>query len=537
MKGINKLFWWFGMPVALLAPVLPGVAAAQLPVTATQQASPVAMAYSSPAVAQLPVVATQYASPVAMAYSSPVVAQLPVVATQHTPAAAQHTTSAAAQRLPTPAQVAWQQAGFGVVFHYDLHVFDGKPYNQTANRITPVPDYNIFNPSQLNTDQWISTAKAAGAKFAILTVTHETGFALYQSDVNPYCLKAVKWKDGKGDIVADFIRSCRKYGIQPGLYIGIRWNALMGVHDFKVQGTDSVFRQQRQQHYNRMCEGMVKELCTRYGPLFEIWFDGGASDLQDDAPDVLSVVEKYQPNCLFYWSEQRSDARWGGSESGTVSYPCWSSFPYPSMLTRKYPAIAANHFQLAKTGDPNGRYWLPTMADAPLRGYNGRHEWFWEPNDEAHIYPLADLVKMYYHSVGRNATLLLGLTPDTAGLLPAPDVARLQAFGATIRERFEAPVQTSPSLRLSFPEKKQVNQVTISEDITQGERIRQYTLQAKVNGRWKDLYQGTAVGNMRIITFPAVQATALQLQVQESTNTPLIRSFSAYNISGEPIEN
>ncbi|HKI90536.1 MAG TPA: alpha-L-fucosidase, partial [Draconibacterium sp.] len=113
--------------------------------------------------------------------------------------------------VPNRQQLAWQEAELGVVFHYDLHVFDGKKYNQKENRITPIPNYQIFNPAKLNTDQWIKAAKAAGAKFAILTVTHETGFALYQSDVNPYCLKAVKWRNGKGDIVKDFVESCRKY--------------------------------------------------------------------------------------------------------------------------------------------------------------------------------------------------------------------------------------------------------------------------------------------------------------------------------------
>lgn len=104
------------------------------------------------------------------------------------------------------------------------------------NRITPVADYNIFNPEHLDTDQWVVAAKNAGAKFAVLTATHETGFALYQSDVNPYCLKAVKWRDGKGDIVRDFVNSCRKYGIMPGIYVGIRWNSLLGIHNFKAQG-------------------------------------------------------------------------------------------------------------------------------------------------------------------------------------------------------------------------------------------------------------------------------------------------------------
>ncbi|NOY60781.1 MAG: alpha-L-fucosidase [Calditrichaeota bacterium] len=119
------------------------------------------------------------------------------------------------EKVPTlnPAQLAWQDAELGVIFHYDLHVFDNKRYVQSENRITPVADYNIFNPRRLDTDQWIKAAGDMGATFALLTATHETGFALFQSDVNPYCLKAVKWQQGKGDLVRDFIASCKKYGI------------------------------------------------------------------------------------------------------------------------------------------------------------------------------------------------------------------------------------------------------------------------------------------------------------------------------------
>ena len=65
--------------------------------------------------------------------------------------------------LPTPAQLVWQDAELVAVFHYDLHVFDGVKYNQAYNRITPMPDINIFNPEQLDTDQWIRSVKAMGA--------------------------------------------------------------------------------------------------------------------------------------------------------------------------------------------------------------------------------------------------------------------------------------------------------------------------------------------------------------------------------------
>ncbi|HEX5023617.1 MAG TPA: alpha-L-fucosidase, partial [Agriterribacter sp.] len=80
--------------------------------------------------------------------------------------------------VPNNRQIAWQQAEMGVVFHYDLNVFDTAKYKQSDNRIRPIPDYNIFNPAQLDVEQWVVAAKAAGARFALLTATHETGFAL-----------------------------------------------------------------------------------------------------------------------------------------------------------------------------------------------------------------------------------------------------------------------------------------------------------------------------------------------------------------------
>ncbi len=205
----------------------------------------------------------------------------------------------------------------------------------------------------MNTDQWVQAAKAAGCKFAVLTATHETGFGLWQSDVNPYCLKAVKWRDGKGDIVRDFVNSCRKYGIQPGIYVGIRWNSLLGIHNFKVAG-DGEFAANRQAWYKRFCEKMVEELCTRYGDLYMIWFDGGADDPRGDGPDVEPIVNKYQPNCLFYHNIDRADFRWGGSETGTVGYPCWSTFPAPCSHHKRIES-QKDQIALLKQGDPEGK--------------------------------------------------------------------------------------------------------------------------------------------------------------------------------------
>ncbi len=342
--------------------------------------------------------------------------------------------------VPTQAQLSWQDAELAALVCLDLHSFDGKFYVQKDVRVTPVNDYNIFNPQHYDTDQWIRSLRDAGFKIAILTVSHETGFYLHQSDATPYCMKALKWKDGKGDVLKDFKASCEKYGIHPGVYIGIRWNSYYGIYDFKVQGEGS-FAVNRQKNYNDMVERIVEEIFSRYGDWAMVWFDGGAHGPEQGGPDVLSVFEKYQSNSLFYHNLQRADMRWGGSESGMVPYPCWGTFPFVSTGAGESAKkeISRNNFALLKTGDPEGQYYIPAMSDAPLRG-NGGHDWFWEPNREHIINPLDKLVEMYYHSVGHNTTLILGVTPGPDGLMPEPDVKRLKEFGDEIDRRFSNPL-------------------------------------------------------------------------------------------------
>ncbi|SHM98280.1 Alpha-L-fucosidase [Cyclobacterium lianum] len=433
--------------------------------------------------------------------------------------------------IPTQAQLDWQNAELVAVFHYDLHVFDGKDYNQAKNRITPIPDYNIFNPTKLDTDQWIKAAKDAGFKMAILTATHETGFALYQSEINPYSLKAVEWRDGKGDIVRDFVKSCRKYGIAPGIYVGIRWNSFFGVHDFKVNG-DNEFAANRQAYYNKMCEGMVEELTSRYGELAIIWFDGGAHGPEKGGPDVLSIFEKNQPNGIFYHNTQRADIRWGGSESGTVPYPSWGTFPFPFSHAANQEVVLKNNFQLLKEGDPNGKYYMPAMSDAPLRGYNGGHEWFWEPDDEKHIFPLEQLMDMYYRSVGHNTSLILGLTPNPDGLLPEADVKRLQEWGKEIKRRFDQPLaQTSgkgKKLSLKLKERTRINHIVLEEEISHGERVREFMVEGKTENGWQTIFEGSVIGHKFIHQFEEMEVKAVRLTIPKSTGEAQIKNIALH---------
>lgn len=435
--------------------------------------------------------------------------------------------------VPTQAQLEWQEAELTAVFHYDLHVFDGKKYNQGYNRITPIADVNIFHPTQYDTDQWIRCAKAMGAKIAILTATHETGFALYQSDVNPYCMKCLKWRDGKGDVVRDFVTSCRKYGIKPGLYIGIRWNSFLGVHDFMMPKDGSQFQTNRQAFYNRMCEGMTEELMSRYGDLAIVWYDGGGHGPELGGSDILPIVEKYQKNIIFYHNTQRADIRWGGSESGTVSYPCWGTYPFPYSHSKNQEVIFKDNNKLLKTGDANGDYYMPAMSDTPLRGYDGRHEWFWEPGDEKHIFPLANLMEMYEKSVGRNSTLILGLTPDDRGLIPQADSLRLVEFGKAIQAQYGSPLKKvagkGKRYQIKLEQPIEVTHFVLQEDIRLGERVRQYRIEGKVGKKWVPLAAGSCIGHKRIEVLPTAQKVKeVRLLIDEAKAEPVIKQFAIY---------
>lgn len=417
----------------------------------------------------------------------------------------------------------------GVLVSYELHTFNPGRYNQPLARITPIENINQFNPSMLDTDQWVKAAKDAGARFAILTASHESGFRLWQSEINPYSLKSVKWGEGKRNIVGEFYNSCIKYDVKPGIYLGTRWNAQLGVYDFKVTERSTI----SQSEYNRLIEREVEEICTNYGNWFEFWFDGGAHGPDQGGPDVLSVVEKYQPDALFYHNLQRADARWGGSESGTVLYPCWATFPFPSTgsgeSARK--VIAENNFQLLKTGDPDGKYWMPAMSDAPLRGYGG-HEWFWEPGDEKLIYPLDKLVDMYVKSVGRNSTLIVGITPDTTGRLPQADVVRLKEWGDRIKELFGDPIKSrsgkGSEIYLKLPEEKEISMIVIQEDIARGERVREYIIDGKTENGWLTIATGSCIGHKRIEIIDPVKVSKIRLRITVSEGLPLIKNLSVY---------
>ena len=111
---------------------------------------------------------------------------------------------------PHPRQIAWQQLEFTAFFHFGVNTFTGREWGDGSE------DPGIFNPRNLDTDQWCEALKSAGIRAAILTAKHHDGFCLWDTKQTKH---SVMHSPYGRDIVRQLADSCRKYGLKLGIYL------------------------------------------------------------------------------------------------------------------------------------------------------------------------------------------------------------------------------------------------------------------------------------------------------------------------------
>jgi len=425
--------------------------------------------------------------------------------------------------LPSKSQLVWADCEIGVIIHLDINIFDPDHFDYKNRKTCPPLAY--FNPSDLETDQWIKAAKDAGAKYAVLTAKHCTGFALWPSKADGYNVGNTPWKNGQGDIVRDFIASCKKYGIRPGLYYNTNFNAKHGA------GYSTFAAEQEQRAYNQMVLNQLTELWTNYGELFEIWFDGGimTSEKGGIADEVNDLITGHQPDAILFQGPAHNNnlIRWIGNEDARAPYPGWSRANTTTSATGVVEISGLN-------GDPDGRIWCPGESDVPntrQSGWNGG--WLWKANQDSILFSAAELTDRYYTSVGQNTNMLIGMAIDSSGQFPESAAKIFAEFGAEIRGRFEKPLATRSGtgkmLELQISSKPVIfNHIIIMEDQANGERIRKYHMEAKIDGKWKTIGEGSCIGHKRIHKIEEVVSDEIRLVVDQSAGVPQIRSLSVY---------
>ncbi|MEG1995923.1 MAG: alpha-L-fucosidase [Oscillospiraceae bacterium] len=374
---------------------------------------------------------------------------------------------------------------FGAFFHFGIRScflghkdWDGKEMSLSE-----------FNPTELDCEQWIREFKNAGAKYAILTAKHHDGFANWPSKYTEFSVKNTPWKNGKGDVVREYVDACHKYDMKVGLYYSpAQW------------GNKAVAAFQNGKDYDDYFINQLSELLTNYGVIDYLWFDGnGSGGHEYDWDRIFIKIHEMQPNILVF-GEGKPDVRWIGNEDGYA--------PLPNIN------VVNDSF-------------LPGECDT-----NMRSTWFdCEKNDDT-VYEVDELVGLYMMSVGRGANFLLNIGPTCKGILPSLDVDVLRKFSSEIKRRFSSPIDDFCNIirvddthfKIEADTRHLIDTVVIMEDMSCGGTVREFKLWSGDN----IIYNGLTIAHKAICTFPTVKTNEITLQITKTESPFDIKNIRCY---------
>ncbi len=440
--------------------------------------------------------------------------------------------------VPTAAQLAWQKLEYYAFIHFGMNTFADHEWGDGRE---PATD---FNPTALDARQWARVAKDAGMRGIIITAKHHDGFCLWPSATTEYSVKNSKWRDGKGDVLKELSDACREFGLKFGIYIS-PWD-----RNHPLYGTP---------RYNRVYKDQWRELLTNYGDVFETWLDGandGKKRMVYDFDGFFSTIRSQMPNAMIF-SDAGPSIRWVGNEGGMAGETNWSARDNEGTFPGFADTAALNR------GDENGTSWIPAECDVSIRP-----GWFYHANEDGKLKSVADLMNVYYGSVGRNCNLLLNIGVDRRGMVNENDIARLTEFrqaresalgknlakgtitASNVRggnRQFAAANVldgsfdtywatddgvTTASLTLDLGHDVDLDTILMQENIALGQRVRRFSVQAWNGTDFATILQQTTIGYKRIVRFQKTRTSKIRIVIEDACGCPVISTLSLYN-SGE----
>lgn len=438
----------------------------------------------------------------------------------------------ASRLVPTAQQLEWQQMEFTAFLHFGMNTFTGNEWGHGTD--SPA----LFNPSELDCEQWVKALKDGGFKMALITAKHHDGFCLWQTETTEYSVKNSPWKDGKGDVVRELRDACEKYGIKFGVYLS-PWD-----RNAPSYGDSPA--------YNKFFIAQLTELLTNYGEVHEVWFDGACAEgpngkkQEYDWTAILAKIRELQPKAVT--AIMGDDVRWVGNEGGLGRETEWSATVIPpgSYTHKKAAKEALGLEEMSK--DLGSRelvakaqevYWYPSEVDVSIRP-----GWFYHAEQDGQVRSLANLVNIYYRSVGCNSVLLLNIPPDRRGLIHEIDVQRIKELSEYINKTFatnyvekgnqEWAAQVGESKEYDVKSGAMVNTFLIQEDITKGQRVEDFLVEVYSNGAWQYATEGTTIGYKRLLRFSDCQPEKVRVTIRGSRATANISNVGLYY--AEPLQ-
>ncbi|MBQ8503676.1 MAG: alpha-L-fucosidase [Clostridia bacterium] len=461
--------------------------------------------------------------------------------------------------FPSERQLSFLNMEYYNFIHFGINTFYNREWGDGKE------DISVFNPKKLDTDQWCKVLKDTGSKGIIITAKHHDGFCLFDTKHTDHCVMNTPFKR---DIVKELSESCRKYDLKLGIYLS-PWDR----HDSRY-GTEQ---------YNDYFVSQLTELCTNYGELFCLWFDGACGEGPNGKKQVYDweryyeTIRKYQPDAVI--SISGPDVRWIGNEGGRVRKSEWSVIPDEK---DSVDAVAENSQQNADETKTMAKKLSDRDEDLGSRELLKNYEklvfkpaeadvsinmgWFHTSN----IFAFArrgrsaeKLAEIYWNSVGGNASMLLNVPPNKDGLIGKSEVRRLQKFTSLVSKPFEKEIGNCSfslvtkdgqkrkadatfdekgesytfgndelAISVGFSKVQKLSMISLREDLTKSQRVEQFHILAKLeDGSFCQVYDGTVIGSRKIVRFEyPVETDEILILPTQVRDNPVLKDIHLYSV-------
>eukprot|EP00930_Biecheleria_cincta_P033991 TRINITY_DN23524_c0_g1_i1.p1 TRINITY_DN23524_c0_g1~~TRINITY_DN23524_c0_g1_i1.p1 ORF type:complete len:478 (-),score=57.43 TRINITY_DN23524_c0_g1_i1:170-1603(-) len=423
---------------------------------------------------------------------------------------------------PTAAQLKMMDIGLAQFMHFSVNPWSSIEHNCVGNNPKCIPA-SVFNPSNLSTDQWVEAAVSMGAGEICLTAHHEGGFCLWDTKYSSYSVMHSPY--GK-DVVAQFVASCKKYGVKPCYYMGPNANGYLTNHE-NYSAAAFVDAQL----------GMLRELLTNYGSDYvsRLWWDhypsgcGGLAPCPEGSfpeawPRFVSLVRELSPSTIIC---PGPDCDGHQGESGLGKYPVW--FPCTPEASNGTELRCSDHAPSAHLAGFHPYEACVTM-------HNG---WFCKGSGEetSNIWWSAkDIWDHYMSSVGIGWVNTLNAPPGTTGQIPPKLVESMNSFGKALGELLK-PVTSaavlkgasvacsnSTSLELDFGKTVTFNAIMTREDLSEGQHIATYGIDYfdATTSNWVT-FEGLAPGKVMGVGIHGLSVGARMIDFVPETRSNKVR--------------
>jgi len=322
----------------------------------------------------------------------------------------------------------YRQVAFGMFIHWGVYSQLGAGEWVMQNKEIPVGPYewlaSEFNPIKFDAHEWVSLAKAAGARYITITSRHHDGFSMFATKATPYNI--VDWTPFKRDPLKELAEECQRQGIKLFFYYSqLDWHH----PDYFPRGrTGRATGRPESGDWTRYIAFMnqqLTELLTHYGPIGGIWFDGmwDKPDADWHLADTYALIHRLQPAALIV----------------------------PNHHGTPLPGEDVQTFEQDLPGANTAGFNTTTIGALPLEtSLTMNDSWGFNITDR-HWKSVPEIIGYLVRAAGSNANLLLNIGPRPDGTIQ-PEAAQrlrevgkwLQVYGTSIYNTRGGPISPRP---------------------------------------------------------------------------------------------